>query len=121
MLSMYGTPLRKMTYIPASPGAEFLVQFGQLERAEALVEADVTFIEELMANLTIPSVTWFVSSHGALDSLIARAFWISPLVRERASSQLAKLLLKEQTVLFQQQYQRVWWNDFLPRLRSSEL
>jgi len=86
-----------MTYVPASPGAEFLVRFGQLEPAEALVEADLTFIEELMANLILPNVSWFDSSHSALDSLIARAFWIGPLVRERASRQLAELLLKDQT------------------------
>jgi len=62
-----------------------------------LVEADLGFIEELMANLRIPSVAWFDSSHSALDSLIARAFWIGPLVRERASNELAKLLLKPET------------------------
>lgn len=95
--SMYGTPLRKMTYVPASPGVDFLVQFGQLAPAEALVEADWGFIEELMANLRIPSVDWFHSSRTALDSLIARAFWIGPLVRERASNELAKLLLKAET------------------------
>jgi len=95
--SMYGTPLRKMTYVPASPGVDFLVKFGQLADGEALVEADLTFIEELMANLKIPSVNWFDSSHSALDSLIARAFWIGPLVRERASNELAKLLLKAET------------------------
>jgi hypothetical protein len=94
--SMYGTPLRKMTYIPASPGADFLVQFGRLAQA-ALVEADLGFIEKLMANLRIPSVDWFDSSHSALDSVIARAFWIGPLVCERASSELAKLLLKPET------------------------
>lgn len=86
-----------MTYIPASPGVDFLVRFGQLERAEALVESDLTFIEELMANMAMPSIDWFDSSHIALDSLIARAFWIGPLVRERASNQLAELLLKSQT------------------------
>jgi hypothetical protein len=95
--SMYGTPLRKMTFIPASPGVDFLVRFGQLEQAESLVEADLTFIEELMANLAIPEINWFDSSDNALDSLIARAFWIGPVVRERASGQLAELLCKSQT------------------------
>jgi hypothetical protein len=95
--SMYGTPLRKMTYMPASPGVDFLVRFGRLEQAEALVDADLTFIEELMANLVIPRINWFDSSENALDSLIARGFWIGPLVRERASEQLAELLLKSQT------------------------
>jgi hypothetical protein len=95
--SMYGTPLRKMTHMPASPGVDFLVQFGRFEMAEALVEADLSFIEELMSNLAIPSIDWFHSSHSALDSLIARAFWIGPLVRERASDQLANLLLKAET------------------------
>ena len=28
--SIYGTPLRKMTYVPASPGVDFLVQFADL-------------------------------------------------------------------------------------------
>ena len=73
---MYGTPLRKMTYVPASPGVDFLVKFGQVAHGEALVEADLSFIEGLMANLRIPSADWFHSSHSALDSLIARAFWI---------------------------------------------
>ena len=95
--SIYGTPLRKMTHMPASPGVDFLVQFGRLEMAEALVEADLSFIEELMADLAIPSIDWFHSSHSALDSLIARAFWIGPLVRERASDQLANLVLKAET------------------------
>jgi hypothetical protein len=65
--------------------------------AEALVEADLSFIEELLANLTIPSVDWFHSSHSPLDSLIARAFWIGSIVRERASDPLANLLLKPET------------------------
>src|SRR5262249_43216712 len=59
--------------------------------------SDLTFIEESMANLAIPVIDWFRSCHSALDSLIARAFWIGPLVRERASDQLADLLLKTET------------------------
>lgn len=91
-----GVP-RSLSCIPASPGVDFLVRFGQLEQAESLVEADLTFIEELMANLVIPETEWFDSSHSALDSLVARAFWIGPVVRERASRQLAELLRKSQT------------------------
>jgi hypothetical protein len=95
--SMYGISLRKMMHLPASLGTEFLIQFGQVSKAESLVESDLVFIEQLMANLTIPPVSWFADSVTPLDSIVARAFWISPPVRKRAAEQLAGLLLQAET------------------------
>jgi Protein of unknown function (DUF2971) len=40
-----------------------------------------------------------------------------PRERLRELARPLLVVLKEQTVLFQHQYQRAWWNDFLPRLR----
>ena len=86
-----------MTCLPVSPGAEFLLRFGKLKEAESLIDADLSFIKALMADLTIPNISWFEQSYTALDSLIARSFWIGALVRERASGQLAHLLLNPKT------------------------
>jgi len=95
--STYGSPLRKMTPLPVSLGTEFLIQFDEIQSAETLVEADLMLIEGLMANLLIPRVNWFDESYNALDSIIARAFWLGPQVRRRASEQLAGLLLQTAT------------------------
>ena len=50
-----------------------------------------------MANLKLPSTDWFTVTMSPLDTLIARLFWISNVVRERAAIALANLLQDEST------------------------
>jgi hypothetical protein len=95
--SMYGVPLRQLRSLTASRGTKFLARFGALDRAEDLAEASVRNIEDLMANLRMPAVDWFSVTKSPLDTLIARLFWISNVVRERAAVALANLLRDDST------------------------
>ena len=91
-VTIYGAPLEKLSALSASVGTKFLARFGDLGQAEDLVEASVKNIEDLMANLKLPTVDWFTRTKSSLDTLIARLFWISNVVRERAAIALADLL-----------------------------
>ena len=58
-VTIYGAPLQKLSALSASVGTKFLARFGDLGQAEDLVEASVKNIEDLMANLKLPSVDSF--------------------------------------------------------------
>lgn len=96
-VSIYGIPLQKLRALTASVGTRFLVRFGGLAQGEDLAEASVRNIENLMGNLELPAVDWFAVARSPLDTLIARLFWISNVVRERAAIALANLLERDST------------------------
>ncbi|MFA5986505.1 MAG: ATP-binding protein [Parcubacteria group bacterium] len=80
-------------YIPLSRGVEYFLLFNDLKRAEEIVEASIQFAKSLMANSNLPSPAWLEEKEiDALDILIQRLIWPSPLVRERAATALASLL-----------------------------
>ena len=81
-------------YFPLSRGVEFLFQFGDFERAEAITNASVQFVESLMADIDLPIPIWFKEKNiiCEIDVLIQRLLWPSPLVRERAACGIARLL-----------------------------
>jgi hypothetical protein len=82
--------------IPLSRGVEFLTFFGDLENAENITEASIKFTEELMADLKLPIPNWVKSSSKEVDEidiLFHRLLWPSPLVKERAATGIAYLLV----------------------------
>ncbi len=113
-VSIYGAPLQKLRSLPASVGTKFLARFRVLGQAEDLAEASVKNIEDLMASLKLPSVDWFTVTRSPLDTLIARLFWISNVVRERAANALANLLQDDSTY-------RLTLSKMLETLATEEL
>jgi len=82
--------------VPLSRGVEFFLSFGDLERAESITEAAITFSEQLMADIKLPPPIWQTEPYSALtidevDLLVQRLLWPSPLVRERVATALAGL------------------------------
>ncbi len=82
-------------HVPLSRGVEYFLLFDDVSNAKAITEASIAFTESLMADTNIPLPTWYDNQVGVntLDILIQRLLWPSPLVRERASTVLAGLLL----------------------------
>ena len=89
--------------LPIPVGVQFLIQFGAKEEAARLCEAAVKTLEELMDELPLPSVQWIEQPATALDVLLARLFWISPVVRERTAFVLSELFVNSssETELFE--------------------
>ncbi len=82
--------------VPLSRGVEFFCRFNDLEKAEMITEASVDFAEELMADLILEIPAWSTNTFqkvDELDLLFQRLIWPSPLARERAATEIAKLLV----------------------------
>jgi hypothetical protein len=90
----FGFPPNCVSSLPIPIGTEFLIRIGELPDAEKLTEAAVQFAEDLMANLKLPAATWIATdvSPDGWDILFSRLLSPSPVVRERAASELAELL-----------------------------
>ncbi len=84
--------------IPIPRGIEFLLLFNEREKAETITEASIRFAESLMADLNLSVPEWISNTQEVyeLDLLIQRLLWPSPLVRERAASGIAYLLINEE-------------------------
>lgn len=82
--------------MPLSRGVEFLTMFGDSKKAEEITDASIQFAEELMADLKLPKPGWIKQSAQEVDEidiLLQRLLWPSPLVRERAATGIAYLLV----------------------------
>jgi hypothetical protein len=95
----FGFPARRIHQPQVPLAVEFLIYFGQMGKAEVLCEASVRVAEGLMANLRLPPVDWLntATETDLYDVLFARIVWPSPIVRERAASQISELLANEAT------------------------
>lgn len=81
-------------FVPLLRGVQFFLFFDKQEYAEEITEAGVLFAKELMANMALPPSKWLVLSEiGVVDILLQRLTWPSPLVRERAATAIASLLV----------------------------
>ena len=92
------------TYLPIVRSAEFFAMFNRLDIVDDMVEAAVTFAELLAIDLPLPEQNWTTRpAVDAIDVLLQRLLWPSPLVRERAADQIALLLRDEsrRVVMFQ--------------------
>jgi len=86
-------PARSM---PLSRGVEFLTMFGDLKKAEEITDTSIQFAKGLMADLKLPKPGWIKQSAQEVDEmdiLLQRLLWPSPLVRERAATGIAYLLV----------------------------
>jgi len=85
---------------------------------DVLPEIILNRIEDLAARDDRPDVS-VADSFGELVMRLWEMKRTRPFPRENFRELARPLLvfLKEQAVLFQKQYQDVWWNKFLPRLR----
>lgn len=85
-------------FVPIPRGVEFLTLFDNLESIEEITEASVKFAESLMADLELPRSLWVTenSNIDVVDILFQRLLWPSPLVRERAATGIARMLISSQ-------------------------
>ncbi len=96
--SIYYTGVRygrgREYFVPLLRGVQFFLFFGKREYAEEITEAGILFAKELMANMVLPPSKWLVLPEiGVIDILLQRLTWPSPLVRERAATAIASLLI----------------------------
>jgi len=85
-------------FVPIPRGVEFLTLFDDLESIEKITEASVKFAESLMADLELPRSLWVTenSNIDVVDILFQRLLWPSHLVRERAATGIARMLISSQ-------------------------
>lgn len=90
-----GIPKDRIKSLPIPRGVQFLARFGYLREAESLTAAAVRSVQELMADLQLPASSWIKEAKRSdnWDVLFARLCWPTPIVRERAASELCELLL----------------------------
>lgn len=94
-----GNIQQSFSNIPLSRGVEFLIFFDDLKNAESITEASIQFTEELMADLKLHIPGWVKPSSKELDEidiLFQRLLLPSPLVKERAATGIAYLLVNSQ-------------------------
>ena len=83
------------TYVPLAMAAEFFALFDRGEIVEQLTESAVAFAESLVSELALPEPAWLsVPNLDPVDLLLQRLLWPSPLVRERAATQISELLMQ---------------------------
>lgn len=91
-------------YFPIVRGIQFLLQFGELDLCEELIDTSIRFGKTLVANLELPRVEWTNKTQTtSLDVLFQRLVEISPMVRERAAAAIADLLVRseDRVVIFE--------------------
>lgn len=83
-------------HVPLSRGVEYLLQFGDIKKAEEITQASIDFAESLVAGSVLPIPEWLIAKNEItiIDILLQRLLWSSPLVRERASTAVAQLIYK---------------------------
>jgi hypothetical protein len=83
-------------HVPLSRGVEYLLQFGDIKKAEEITQASIDFAESLVAGTVLPIPEWLTNKNHItiIDILLQRLLWPSPLVRERASTAIAYLMYK---------------------------
>lgn len=96
--SIYHTGVRysrgREYFVPLLRGVQFFLFFNKQEYAEEIAEAGILFAKELMANMVLPPSNWLVLPEiKVIDILLQRLTWPSPLVRERAATAIASLLI----------------------------
>ena len=83
-------------FMPIPRLVEYFIYFDDLNTAEMLTETLVKFTESLMGNLHLEEPKWVNAPEPDLyEILFSRLLWPSPIVRERAASAIAELLLNE--------------------------
>lgn len=81
-------------YFPIVRSIQFLLEFGELELCEQLIDTCISFGKTLTANLELPKAEWIEQTQTtSLDVLFQRLVESSPLVRERAATAIADLLV----------------------------
>ncbi len=87
---------RDAHFFPIPRGVEFFCRFGNLSTSEAVTDALVQILEDLMANLLLPDDGW-LNSVVPDDSeiLFLRMNWPSSYVRERTASAIASCIKVE--------------------------
>jgi len=81
-------------FMPIPRLVEYFIYFDDLNTAEMLTEILVKFTKSLMGNLHLKEPKWVSASEPDLyEILFSRLLWPSPIVRERAASAIAELLL----------------------------
>jgi nucleoside-triphosphatase THEP1 len=92
---VYG--LRSQVYFPIVRGIQFLLEFGELNLCEQLIETCINFGKSLTANLELPKTPWVGQTQvTVLDVLFSRLVEASPLVRERAATAIADLIARSE-------------------------
>jgi hypothetical protein len=80
-------------FVPIPRSLEFFSLFNQLDLAEEITQASVDTLKLLMADVEFPPVQWVqYPDVDEFDILLSRLKWPSPLVRERAATEIARLL-----------------------------
>ena len=83
-------------HMPLARSADFFIFFNDMDHALEITNAAVDFAESLTADLSLPDVKWIDHADvDQLDLLIQRLIWPSALVKERAATGLAGLLLEQ--------------------------
>lgn len=85
-------------FVPIARAVDFFVLFGDLVNAEIITEASIIFADSLMAETKLPPPIWEEVRYAAdevdeFDLVVQRLTWPSPLVRERAATAIAQLLI----------------------------
>lgn len=94
----YGTPCPK--------AIQFLIDCGNLNRAEQLISYYLEILPVMFPNVNLPEPEFYHSDQviSKTDILLNRMEWLSPIVRERTAQQIIQLLANDSTGEFHQSY-----------------
>lgn len=97
---------------PMPKSAQFFVDTNQLERAEQLMDHYLDGLVGLFPDVHLPVPEFWTAPKqvGALDLLLCRLEWMSPLVRCRAAEELAELLIRDKEGVVHDHFYR-WLNS----------
>jgi len=80
-------------FVPIPRSLEFFILFNRLDLAEEITQKSIDMLKLLMADIEFPPVQWVqYPDVDEYDILLSRLKWPSPLVRERAATEIARLL-----------------------------
>jgi len=80
-------------FIPIPRSLDYFILFNRMDLVEEITQSSIDTIKLLMADIEFPTVEWTqYPDVDEFDILLSRLKWPSPLVRERAATEIARLL-----------------------------
>jgi hypothetical protein len=80
-------------FVPIPRSIDYFLLFNRLDLVEEITQSSIDTIKLLMADIEFPAVEWAqYPDVDEFDILLSRLKWPSPLVRERAATEIARLL-----------------------------
>jgi hypothetical protein len=119
-------------FVPFPRSLNFFIFFDRFDLAEEITRSSIDITKLLMANVEFPPVQWRLCPEvDEFDILLSRLKWPSPLVRERAACEIARLLCDisiQETVyakligwISQQELESLVAIGLLPLIKATEM